>query len=69
VRDPASDEEIEDDEDEIVISEPLPPSEDLQLARAVEILKSWASYEHLKKARIPAAPVASVPQSAAPPQP
>jgi carboxyl-terminal processing protease len=69
VRDPASDEEIENDEDEIVISEPLPPSEDLQLGRAVEILKSWASYEHLKKARIPAAPVASVPQSAAPPQP
>lgn len=59
----------EGDEEEVEATAPLPPSEDVQLSRAVEVLKNWASYEHLKKARIPAAPVASVPDPAASPQP
>jgi len=52
-----------DGEDDVESSSqgPLPPSEDVQLARGVEVLKGWASFEHLKKARLPAAPIASVP--------
>ncbi len=48
---------------------PLPPSEDLQLARGLEVLKGWASFEHLKKARLSAAPVASLPAPTTTPKP
>ena len=41
----------------------------LQLARAIEVLKGWASFEHMKKARLPAAPVASVPAATSEPKP
>jgi carboxyl-terminal processing protease len=52
-----------DDEAEPPVATPLPPSEDVQLARAVSVLKDWATYEPMKKARIPAPPVASVPSA------
>ncbi len=48
---------------------PLPPSEDLQLARGLEVLKNWASFEKLKKARLPATPVASAPAATSEPKP
>jgi carboxyl-terminal processing protease len=65
---PKSKDERDEDED-VEATAPLPPSEDVQLARGIEVLKGWASYEHLRKDRIPAAPVASVPDPAAPPKP
>jgi len=57
------------EEDEATSQTPVPPSEDVQLARAVEVLKGWASFEHMKKARLPAAPVASVPAATSEPKP
>ena len=60
----------EDEDDAESTSEaPLPPSEDLQLARGLEVLKGWASFEHLKKERPPAAPVASLPAPTSEPKP
>ena len=55
----------EDEDVEAASDSPLPPSEDLQLARGLEVLKGWASFEHLKKPRLPATPVASAPAPAA----
>ncbi|MBS1106008.1 MAG: peptidase [Deltaproteobacteria bacterium] len=57
------------EEDEAVSQTPLPPSEDVQLARAIEVLKGWASFEHMKKARLPATPVASLPAATSEPKP
>ena len=57
------------EEDEAASQTPVPPSEDVQLARAIEVLKGWASFEHMKKARLPAAPVASVPAATSEPKP
>ena len=55
----------EDEDVEAASDSPLPPSVDLQLARGLEVLKGWASFEHLKKPRLPATPVASAPAPAA----
>jgi hypothetical protein len=58
------------EEDEATSQTPVPPSEDVQLARAIEVLKGWASFEHMKKARLPAAaPVASMPAATSEPKP
>jgi carboxyl-terminal processing protease len=57
------------EQDEAASQTPVPPSEDVQLARAIEVLKGWASFEHMKKARLPAAPVASVPAATSEPKP
>ena len=59
----------DEEEDEPTSQTPVPPSEDVQLARAIEVLKGWASFEHMKKARLPAAPVASVPAATSEPKP
>jgi carboxyl-terminal processing protease len=66
---PKSDTGEDEDDAESSNQGPLPPSEDLQLARGLEVLKSWASFEHLKKARLPALPVASVPAPTSEPKP
>jgi carboxyl-terminal processing protease len=62
--------DADDEEESEAISETVvPPSEDVQLARAVEVLKGWASFEHMKKARQPAVPVASAPAATTEPKP
>lgn len=59
----------DEEEDEAISETVVPPSEDVQLARALEVLKGWASFEHMKKVRQPAVPVASAPAATTEPKP
>ena len=53
------------DDAEPAAETPAPAGQDLQLARGIEVLKSWTYFERLRKAqKPPEAPVASVPPPA-----
>ncbi len=57
------------EQDEAASQTPVPPSEDVQLARAIEVLKGWASFEHMKKARCPRLPSRACPPRRSEPKP